>query len=66
MTAINFGERLFHAVDHSDQDQPTWRQAPSLGWRLERAEPFGDNQWSMGSVAMMLLLEPIWMVVVSR
>jgi hypothetical protein len=36
-----------------------------LGGGLERAEPFGDNQWSMGSVAMMLLLEPIWTVVVS-
>jgi hypothetical protein len=33
---------------------------------VERAELFGDNQWSMGSVATMLLLEPIWMVVVSR
>jgi hypothetical protein len=39
----------------------------SLSWvAVERAEPFGDSQWSMGSVATMLLLEPIWMVVVSR
>jgi hypothetical protein len=65
MTAINFGERLFHAVDHSDQDQPTWRQAPSLSSRSSVPNTFGDNQWSMGSVATMLLLEPIWMVVVS-
>jgi hypothetical protein len=60
MTAVNFGEQLFHAEDDSDQDQPTWRQAPSLLGAVERAEPFGDHQWSMGSVATMLLLEPIW------
>ena len=64
MTAVNFGEQLFHAVDDSDQDQPTWRQAPSLLGAVERAEPF-DHQWAMGSVATMLLLETIWMVVVS-
>src|ERR1700759_2397444 len=45
MTAVNFGERLFHAVDHSDQDQPTWRQASA--WGVERGERFGDHKWSM-------------------
>jgi hypothetical protein len=59
MSAVNFGERLFHAVHHLDQDQPTWRQAPSLlggrACRTVRRSPMVD-----GSVATMPLLETSW------